>query len=277
MISPRNWLRFSLRTLLVAISIFGILLGLRVDVARRQSQAAAELLRMGCEVGYDFEMDENDYRIALARSYVPHWIVSVTGPDLFHNVVYVNLQYGDENGKTVASHCDDLSHALAQVSLLPRPRHLVLTDQSDDDSLAQVGKLRSLEKLAIWGGTITDAGIHHLTSLHQLRELRLPGGFDSRLTDESLRALGTMSRLEVINIQGHVFTNDGLSHLRNLQHLRELRISSFPNSQFRDSGLRHLESLTNLESLDLSIGNQVTEDGKQRLRKALPSLKYISP
>lgn len=279
MISPRNWLRFSLRTLLIAISICGILLGIRVNAARRQSQAVAELLKMGCEVGYDFDTDANGYGIPLARSYVPDWIISQTGPDLFHNVVYVNLQYGDKDGQPIPSQLQNLAPALTQVARLPRPLHLVLSDLADDDALVEVGKLRSLHKLAVWGNdAITDAGIRHLTNLHGLRELRIIGAIDMKLTDKSLRDLGTMPHLEVIYISGLRFTDEGLSQLRNLRRLRELTVSSFPDVNFTDKGLRHLEQLTELESLDLSIfANEITDEGKQRLRKALPKLKNLSP
>jgi hypothetical protein len=270
------WLRFSLRTLLMVVTILGIWLGLRVNASRRQSQAVAELLNMGCDVKYDFEATSNGESIVGAVSPVPKWIISRTGPDLFHDISYVNLQYGDSDGRPVASRCTDLAYALDQVSLLPRPRHLVLTDQGDDEALALVGKLTSLELLAIWGNdTITDAGIQKLTSLHRLRELRIPGGIDLKLTDESLSALGTMGRLEVINIDGDRFSDEGLAHLRSLHRLRELRISSFPHADFTDEGLKHLESLVNLQELDLSIFSHVTDDGKRRLRKALPKLRFF--
>jgi hypothetical protein len=39
---PRRWLRFSLRTLLIAITLFGIWLGLRVNAGRREQLRRSE-------------------------------------------------------------------------------------------------------------------------------------------------------------------------------------------------------------------------------------------
>src|SRR3954468_2336054 len=86
MSARRPWLRFSLRTLLILITAISIWLGLRVNAARRQARAVAEIKsRPVASVRYDFETKAKAGE--KPTSWMPQWILARTGPDLFHNVV----------------------------------------------------------------------------------------------------------------------------------------------------------------------------------------------
>src|SRR4051812_45101623 len=52
----RRWLRFTLRTLLVAVTLVGIWLAVTVNAARRQASAVAMILRSGGKVIFDYQI-----------------------------------------------------------------------------------------------------------------------------------------------------------------------------------------------------------------------------
>jgi hypothetical protein len=76
-------MRFSLSTLLLLITIFGVWLGFRTNRARSQRRAVAAIRQAGGIVIYDYE----DKSPVLD----PNWAERLVGPDFFHNVVYVDL------------------------------------------------------------------------------------------------------------------------------------------------------------------------------------------
>lgn len=223
MFHVRTWLRFSLRTLLIAVTIFGIWLGLRVNAARRQAQAVAEIRKQqGGSVGYDFELKEYP---AKAKSWVPSWIIVRTGPDIFHDVHFACMDHlisakpwaldelserGPWDRAQVAA---DVRRHLAA---LPHLRRLSLRvwPEVSEQCLAAVGELSNLKSLDC--SYASDAGVAHLASQRQLKSLTL---FNSKLTDESLRVFGNLPRLESLQATDNHFTDAGLAHLRRLKHL----------------------------------------------------------
>ena len=62
---------FSLRTLLVALTIVAIWLGWWVRTAERQKQSVAAIRELGGWVYYDFQVDEDDEFVPSAVSWVP--------------------------------------------------------------------------------------------------------------------------------------------------------------------------------------------------------------
>jgi hypothetical protein len=51
----RRWLQFSLRTLLVAVTLLAVWLGLWTDRARRQRVAVQRVRELGGDIRYDYE------------------------------------------------------------------------------------------------------------------------------------------------------------------------------------------------------------------------------
>ena len=270
---PRiNWRSFSIRTLLLVMTVFGIWLGLRVEAARRQKRAVEEITKLGGWVRYDYQFDSDGEELPEGQSWVPEWILKRTGEDLFHHVVEVNMVYHEEAGRRSdnTNETDAIKH---QLPALPRLRRLLLhDDQTTDDLLKAVSKLRYLEELYCWRGLlVTDAGVAHLRNLPRLRFVHLS---NAGITDESLRTFGSMKQVEELSLQMNPFTDAGLAHLSEHDQLTSLAVD-LGNTNITDAGLKHLESLDRLEMLSIQQ-THATPEGVERLKRAVPSLKTVN-
>ncbi|MCH7725193.1 MAG: hypothetical protein IH991_01740 [Planctomycetes bacterium] len=65
----RRWLRYSLRTFLLLLTVFAVWLGLLVHRVNKQKEAVQWVRDMGGVVRYDFELDE--YGVDLADPLPP--------------------------------------------------------------------------------------------------------------------------------------------------------------------------------------------------------------
>jgi internalin A len=114
-----------------------------------------------------------------------------------------------------------------------------------DESLKNIAGLTQLRILQLdWnkGQGITDAGLVHLKSLTNLRELHL---WDAQITDAGLQHLKGMQSLTEVNLCGTKITNDCVEHLRHLKHLRKVG----------------------------ALGTSVTDEGYWDLRESLPDVQ----
>ena len=55
-IKRRRWFRFSLRMLLVVVTVLCVWLAIKVNAARRQKEAVAAILSAGGTVNYDYQL-----------------------------------------------------------------------------------------------------------------------------------------------------------------------------------------------------------------------------
>ena len=88
----KRWLRYSLRTLLVVITILCIALGYWTYRAKRQRAVVKWVEENGGEVHYDFELDEYGYTIKAAKPPSPKWMQAFLGNDYLATVVHVRLE-----------------------------------------------------------------------------------------------------------------------------------------------------------------------------------------
>ena len=112
-------------------------LGWVVRSVHDQRDAVAAIVRAGGSVEYDWQ-----WRTGLStpggRPPAPRWLVDLIGVDFFGHVTYVRL-----------------------------------TGTNTDVAMAAVGRLINVEKIDLFGPSITDAGMVHLTGLHKLSNLNL--------------------------------------------------------------------------------------------------------
>lgn len=267
-----RWLRFSLRSLLLVVTIVAIFLSMRVNQAEKQRKAIVAVKQLGGWVHYGFEFRDGDgmYQ-AGSRSWVPQWILDRTGVDLFHNVVEVNMVYNNEGPKRLNNYetSDQVSHHLTSFHRLKR---LLLNDTQASDSLLRVvGRLKYLEEIYMWNAaTVTDRGAAFLRYPPKLRSIHLS---HSQITDESLRVFGQMPKLEELSLQGNQFTDEGLSYLKNLAQLRSLWVD-MGVTNITDEGVESLFNLKALEELGIQQ-TYVTEEKVQQLKSELPNLKKV--
>ena len=270
-------MRYRLRTLMIAMAVFSIWLGLRVNAAKRQSKAVREIAEQPLShVVYDFEYQIHpDFAYVIPRrsdlaSWVPSFILDRTGLDLFHDVkrVEIDCRRQTPDDSSVRTRLE------AQLAALPGLRELnILVDREDSEACLQAAS-RAKNLVFLRCQNATDAGVAHVTRLKRLKVVEFES---SKLTDESLRILGTMPQLECLYLQANRFTDDGLVHLRNLKRLRQLWID-YSSTPYTDAGLKHLESLTQLQGLGLN-NTLITPEGISRLKLRVPSLNNapISP
>src|SRR5688572_24173233 len=95
----RSLLRFRLRTMLLAVLVFGVGMGVYVNRVKRQQASIAAVKRLGGWAYYDYEVQADGQYDPEGKSWVPAWIRARLADDYFHPIVHVNMVYNDDTGK----------------------------------------------------------------------------------------------------------------------------------------------------------------------------------
>jgi hypothetical protein len=271
-------LRLSVRTLLVFVLVIGLALGLlarRVNQARQQSRAVAEIRGCGGSVEFDWQQSNeeddplNPTRRPTPTPSGPAWLRRLVGDDYFQTVTAVDLS----GLMTSQRGCSSLEVAVQMARSFPQLKFLLLDCRgSCEDTLEAIGELNQLEKLIFWGNDVTDAGMAHLRRLTNLKKLWFSGVASNwndpmtfhgspYVTDDALKHLSALPRLEFLDIQGDRFTDKGLAYLTNSPSLKQLTITAY-SKRITDGGLLHLQRLPRLEVLSLTLdGTNITLKG----------------
>ena len=195
---------------------------------------------------------------------------------------------------------DYLLERAARPATCQYPKHPVPEEEPSRRGLSELGAQWELDregrivivKMASPQGNplYSDAGMVHLKTLKQLRELDL--GY-SDITNDGLASIEDATELRSLYLYGTKVTDDGLRHLHHLDKLDTLVLAS---SNFSDTGLQELGSLPSLKLLNLNgarvtdVGldclhnahnlrelmlytTQVTDEGAKKLQRALPGCK----
>ena len=223
-------IQFSLRTLLVAVTIGGLGFGafaVLLQRVRSQQRVVRELSEMKAHVYYDYQ------EASLGR-YQPWpvpdgWMVPLLGIDWFHSVVAVEF-FGPE-----------------------------FTDESLD-SLWKLPHLRSV--------SIVDSGISvkGLASLHECDSLRslcvmssCQPGENGCIPDmnggDVAREVARFKRLEILAIMDTAISDNGLRHLEQLSHLQQLTLSgpALQRPRFTKRGMKRLQEALPDCSIDIEV------------------------
>ncbi len=248
--------RFSLRGMLVGITLFALWLGIvGISAWRRGREAAAiaDLLEHGATVEYYDQVPRGR-------------LVGLFGYDPFLKVQVIDI-HGDQGLVTLLAHADDFPDlelvnfwgsrvsdaglaGVENLSRFPNLREVLISGcMITDLSLKRLADWKQLEELHLHNcAKITDAGLAHLKDLPNLRFLRL-------LQENA----GTMP-----------VTDAGLAHVADLQQLQELMIVRIPVT---DAGLAYVARLPRLKHLFV-LGIPITDAGIAQLRE-LPSIEYV--
>jgi internalin A len=261
---PR-WFRFSLRALLVVVTVFCVWLGLETNRAFKQAAAVKRIKELGGYLQFDYERDDHDKEIPNAEPWAPKWLRTVASEDFFRRVHTLDFSIIGRSPEPTIK-LEQTNEAMKIVASLPDLVILEIggNDQLVDAHLANLGDCRKLSTLYLYWTNVTGPGLRHLANLRSLESLSLS---NAPLTDEGLRHLINLPRLRWLQLSGTRITDAGLAHLSNLKTLEELQLS---NTDVTDAGLVHLQQLTKLKQLSLS-GTNVTSDGVAHLQKLLPN------
>ena len=90
----RRWFRFSLRALLVVVTVLCLWLGIKVNSVRNQKQLVAKVRELGGKVKYDYEFGPDPFS-PLDPPAEMDWLSKKLGVDYFHDVVSVT--FGDSS------------------------------------------------------------------------------------------------------------------------------------------------------------------------------------
>ena len=132
-------------------------------------------------------------------------------------------------------------------------------------SLAQFPTLRQAE-LHMTG--LTDDGLAALTPL-PLEVLWL----GPRITDDGMQSVAAFSGLKHLDICTHLLTDRGV---RAIEGMRTLEVLWLTGSRVSDASVELLSQFTGLRELNVN-STEITPQGKEELRRALPSCRMVDP
>jgi internalin A len=152
--------------------------------------------------------------------------------------------------------------------------------QVTDSGLAQLNALSNLKELSIGGNKLTDAGLQALRQMPALANLDLSGAqrtdsglWSVSLTESGLDTISTLKELRHLRLNGVAISPRGLQKLKGLNKLERLDLQAC--NRINDDALPPLESLPALKVLDVTAA-AITEKGQAELRKAKPGLQVIA-
>ena len=278
-----RWYQFSLRTLLIAVTLFAILCSwFAVRLRANQQKAALEKLDIRFAF-YDYQIDPISPK-GPHEPAIPTWLLNWLGKDFFYDIVIIRIRRCEvadlenlkrlpkirelilceselsDKGLSLIKYCAQLQtldisstkisdEGLASLKNLPKLTEVMLSyDDITDHGLVNLQECMQIEKLELQGTKISDAGLQHLSKLTHLKKLGL--GKNS-ITDAGLVHLDNLDQLECLSLDSTDITDSGFEFLKQLKNLKTLVLS---NTKIGDQGLAHLEELPNIENIYLNSG-----------------------
>jgi len=192
----RRSFRFGLRSLLLFVLVCAVVcswFAVKLHRARKQREAAEEIVKAGGGVFYDYEAQGAEPPAA--------WLRKLFGDDFFGNVKAAFIR-GPKSGDGVLGRLKDL----AELEVL----YLEASDVNDAD-LEHLRALTRLKFLNLWGPRVTDAGLEHLTGLTNLEALALNC---PRITDAGIGHLRRMTSLRDLDLICTRASEEGVKKLK---------------------------------------------------------------
>jgi len=165
----RRWLQFSLRTLLLGVTVFCVWMGITAKRARDQRLAVGVIEEAGGRIQYQHETSSSDPP-------GPEWLRRLIGDDYFFSVdviIFSNLTVNDTSLASTKSFAD-----LKWLSLTGT--------QITDTELVHLKDSTDLRFLHLNDTQITDTGLEQLRELTSLQRLHLN---NTKVTDEAVKKL----------------------------------------------------------------------------------------
>ena len=206
---PRRWFRFSLRAMLLVVTLVAIWLGITVNQIQTQRAAVRQIQAAGGNVMFDYHNVAPRTISTSGRPRGPEWLRKLFGPELFDRPVWVTL-----------------------------------FDPPDEHWVDGVVQLPSIKYLLLSGEHVTDENVARLSGMTNLWELHL---IQSSISDEALRTVGQLSSLRWLTITTAKISDTGIADLQGLKNLEELRISNVRLTDAAVAPLSMLKNLSKLE------------------------------
>lgn len=244
-----RWLvpRFSLRTMLLLMTVLCLLLGSGILRAERQRVACRKLTENGW--GWSFEQSEDDfnpYRDVLNQK-EPWWVRWLSED--------VRRSHGVHYWRSVETVYDNDAKApemFAAIAQLPALRELIITHGEHPSGRAiwpLVGRLRNLRKLVLRQTTVDDEGLAHMGRLTALTHLNLD---DTIVGDQGVKQLSRLTSLENLSLNDTNVTDESIPYLVALPRLKRVDLS---NTRVTPQGLQALRRRPS--SIEIATGSPV--------------------
>jgi Leucine-rich repeat (LRR) protein len=247
----RRWFQFSLRTMMVVVTLLCIWLGITANRANRQRRAVETITKAGGEVLYDYQT------VTGARPPGPEWLRTLLGENFFSEVAAVGLNQSHDPGE-----------GLANVREMAHLQWLVVGGKGVTDArLVNIKPLIKLKYLDLSTAKVTDVGFINLELMTELETLNLP---DTNITDAGLVSLRGMTNLRTLDLQNTRVSDAGLV---NLELMTELETLDLANTDITDAGLVNLKGMGKLRLLNMK-GTKVSDGGLVSL-KGLTQLQVV--
>jgi Leucine-rich repeat (LRR) protein len=151
--------------------------------------------------------------------------------------------------------------------------------QVTDSGIAQLA-LPNLKDLSIGGNKLTDAGLQALRQMPGLTSLDLSGAqrtdsglWSVSLTESGLDAISTLKDLRHLRLSGEAISARGLEKLRGLSKLERLDLQSC--QRVNDDAVAVLKIFPALRVVDVTA-SKITEKALSDLRQAKPGLDVVA-
>ena len=183
----RRWFRFSLRMLLLVVTVAAVWMGITMKAVRDRREAIRVIDEMGGTYG--------------VRIVGPKWLRYLVGDDKgFYDAIRVSLGPGNQGYDPM------------------RP----VTGKDISLAINHFGAFTRMSALDLWGPQITDEGLFPLTRLDGLSRLRLNG---TSISDRGLKTIQAMKSLEHLDLSSTQVSDAGLKSLIGLSNLKWLDVS----------------------------------------------------
>jgi len=213
----RRWLQFSMRTVLVFVSLLCVALSLWVVPLERRRRAVAAIEALGGRVTF---IDSQTANESFPKTVLRRWLPQAYFDDV-ENVGFVYSQVTDAG--------------LAPLEGLTTLQSLDLgATQVTDAGLVHLQGLTGLQSLSFINTQVTDAGLLQLQTLAGLQGLFLTS---TQVTDSGLAHLKGLTSLQWLSLAETHVTDAGLANLKGLTGLKMLVLS---NTKVTDDGVAEL-------------------------------------
>jgi hypothetical protein len=269
----RRWLpRFSLRMLLVVMTMLGIALGYAGNFWRRlhqQRQVVAKIQAAGGSVRYNYEFGkgtELDARLEFefedfsstsleTNSDGLRERTRVTREGTFHDV---ETPAGPKLIRKWLGH--DAFAYVEQVSFF-RPGYQA-TEEFDPQLLLQLPQLKSV---CLDEGEVNDRSLRSVAQVPELREVVLLGGGESAVTRDGLASLHSAKHLQALSLSGAWINDDILAAVSDFKQLRSLGVMSSPHAT--SALFSHCQDMTDLRELTIRRAEKIDDEGTEYLQR----------
>jgi hypothetical protein len=244
----RRWFRFSLRALLIAISLVAILLGWGFEQTRRRQQAISNVERLGGWVVYadsagKWTLYDDSAILAVPRTNLVRYLPQK----------WTDAFFGDGWRRAVSEiHIRDMQLSDSELGLLNYIDEVHFLDLQDSAfsrvALRFITRLNQLEVLSLERASIDEkpaCDLSFLRELPNLKQLYLGG---AKINGADLAYVKQLKQLQVLTLDYTPIHDDDLAELTDMRNLTNVNLNETP---IGDQGVAHIRNLPRLRYVNL--------------------------